>query len=88
MTTPAILFVLITGFIGGFQHFTIPWLITQGGPNNATEFIAVFLYRNAFIHLRMGKASALAWILFVAVVALSILLFKTSRYWVHYASEE
>lgn len=88
LTTPAILFVLITGFIGGFQNFTIPWLITQGGPNNATEFISIFLYRNAFIHLRMGKASALAWILFVAVVALSILLFKTSRYWVHYASED
>ncbi len=88
MTTPAILFVLITGLIGGFQFFTIPWLITQGGPNNATEFIAVFLYRNAFIHLRMGKASALAWILFVGVVALSILVFKTSRHWVHYASED
>ena len=88
MTTPAILFVLITGFIGGFQNFTIPWLITQGGPNNATEFISIFLYRNAFIHLRMGKASALAWILFVAVVALSILVFKTSHHWVHYASED
>jgi multiple sugar transport system permease protein len=88
MTTPAILFVLITSFIGGFQFFTIPWLITQGGPNNATEFIAVFLYRNAFIHLRMGKASALAWILFIGVVALSIFVFKTSHYWVHYASED
>jgi multiple sugar transport system permease protein len=88
MTTPAILFVLITGFIGGFQNFTLPWLITQGGPNNATEFISVFLYRNAFVHLRMGKASALAWILFVAVVTLSIVLFRTSRNWVHYASEE
>jgi multiple sugar transport system permease protein len=88
MTTPAILFVLITGFIYGFQNFTVPWLITRGGPNNATEFISVFLYRNAFVHLRMGKASALAWILFIAVVALSIVLFKTSRHWVHYASEE
>jgi multiple sugar transport system permease protein len=88
MTTPAVLFVLITGFIYGFQNFTVPWLVTQGGPNNATEFISIFLYRNAFIHLRMGKASALAWILFVIVVIFSILLFKSSRHWVHYATEE
>jgi multiple sugar transport system permease protein len=88
MTTPAILFVLVTGFIYGFQNFTVPWLMTQGGPNNATEFISIFLYRNAFIHLRMGKASALAWILFVAVVVFAVALFKSSRYWVHYAAEE
>ena len=88
LTTPAILFVVITGFIYGFQNFTVPWLITQGGPNNATEFMSIFLYRNAFVHLRMGKASALAWILFVAVVIFAILLFKSQRYWVHYSSEE
>ena len=88
MTTPAILFVLVTGLIFGFQNFTIPWLITQGGPNNATEFFSVFLYRNAFIFLRMGKASALAWILFVSVVVIAVVVFKTSRYWVHYASED
>jgi multiple sugar transport system permease protein len=88
MTTPAILFVLITGFIGGFQNFTTPWLITQGGPNNATEFMSIFLYRNAFIHLRMGKASALAWIMFIAVAAFAIILFKSSSRWVHYASED
>jgi multiple sugar transport system permease protein len=88
MTTPAILFVLITGFIGGFQNFTTPWLITQGGPNNATEFMSIFLYRNAFVHLRMGKASALAWILFVAVAVFSVVLFWSSNRWVHYTSED
>jgi len=88
LTTPAIMFVLTTGFIFGFQVFTIPWLMTQGGPNNATEFIAVFLYRNAFVNLRMGKASALAWMLFVVVVIFAVSLFKSSRYWVHYSSDE
>lgn len=88
MTTPAILFVLITGFIFGFQNFTTPWLITQGGPNNATEFMSIFLYRNAFVFLRMGKASALAWILFVVVAIFAVILFKSSGRWVHYSSEE
>lgn len=88
LTTPAILFVLTTGFIFGFQVFTIPWLMTRGGPNNSTEFIAVFLYRNGFVNLRMGKASALAWILFVVVVIFALLLFWSSRYWVHYTSDD
>lgn len=88
MTTPAILFVLTTGFIFGFRVFTIPWLMTRGGPNNATEFISVFLYRNAFQNLRMGKASALAWILFVVVIIFAAILFWSSRYWVHYSSDD
>ena len=88
MTTPAILFVLTTGFIFGFRVFTIPWLMTAGGPNNATEFISVFLYRNAFQNLRMGKASALAWILFAVVIVFAAVLFWSSRYWVHYASDD
>ena len=88
LTTPAIMFVLTTGFIFGFRVFTIPWLMTGGGPNNATEFISVFLYRNAFQNLRMGKASALAWILFIVVVLFAAILFWSSKYWVHYTSDD
>ncbi|MEM7531970.1 MAG: sugar ABC transporter permease, partial [Chloroflexota bacterium] len=87
MTTPVILFNLVIGFIYGFQNFTLPWLLTAGGPNNATEFYSLFLYRNAFMFFRMGKASALAWILFVVIVIFTIVLFRTSNRWVHYASE-
>jgi multiple sugar transport system permease protein len=76
MCTPVILFNLVTGFIYGFQEFTLPWLITHGGPNQATEFYAVHLYRNAFVYLRMGKASALAWILFVIILIFTYFLFK------------
>ena len=85
MCTPVILFNLIMGFIGGFQNFTLPWLLTGGGPNQATEFYALFLYRQAFNYMRMGKASALAWILFIAIVVFTVALFKSSARWVYYA---
>jgi multiple sugar transport system permease protein len=87
MTTPVILFNLVIGLIYGFQNFTLPWLLTAGGPNNATELYTLFLYRNAFQYLRMGKASALAWILFVVIVVFTILLFRSSNRWVYYGGE-
>ena len=87
LTTPVILFNLIMSFIGGFQQFVFPWLLTGGGPNQATELYALHLYRNAFVYLRMGKASALAWILFVVIVLFTYVLFKTSARWVYYGGE-
>lgn len=87
MCTPVILFNLVMGFIGGFQNFTLPWLLTNGGPAQATEFYAVHLYRNAFSYLRMGKASALAWILFIIIVTFTVILFKSSGRWVYYGGE-
>lgn len=87
MCTPAILFNLIMGFIDGFQNFTLPWLLTRGGPGNATELYALYLYRNAFEYLRMGKASALAWILFLIILFFTAVLFKTSARWVYYGGE-
>jgi multiple sugar transport system permease protein len=87
MCTPVILFNLIMAFIGGFQNFTLPWLLTTGGPNQATEFITLYLYRNAFMYLRMGLASAMAWLLFIVIVIFTILLFKTSARWVYYGGE-
>ena len=86
MCTPVILFNLVIAFIYGFQNFTLPWLLTRGGPNFATELYTIFLYRNAFQYLRMGKASALAWILFVVIVIFTIILFRTSNRWVYYGS--
>ena len=88
MCTPVILFSLIMGFIGGFQNFVLPWLLTSGGPNQATEFYSVYLYRNAFSYFRMGKASALAWILFVIIVTFTVILFKSSARWVYYGGGE
>jgi multiple sugar transport system permease protein len=87
MCTPVILFNLIMGFIDGFQSFTLPWLLTGGGPSNSTEFYALYLYRNAFVYLRMGKASAMAWILFLVIIFFTFTLFKTSARWVYYGGE-
>ncbi|MEZ4863270.1 MAG: sugar ABC transporter permease [Caldilineaceae bacterium] len=85
MVSPVILFNAVLSFIGGFQYFTLPWLLTQGGPNQATEFYSLFLYRNAFIYLRMGKANALAWLLFVVIIVFTGLLFRLSGRYVYYA---
>ena len=88
MCTPVILFNMVIAFIYGFQNFTLPWLLTQGGPNSSTELYTLFLYRNAFEYLRMGKASALAWILFVVIVIFTIILFRTSERWVYYGNAD
>mgnify|MGYP001092676611 FL=1 len=87
MCSPVILFNLVMAFIAGFQNFNLPWLLTQGGPNRSMEFFAIYLYRNAFIHLRMGKASALAWILFIVIILFTVALFRSSARWVYYGSE-
>ena len=87
MTTPAILFVLLTGMIAMFQYFTLGWLLTEGGPNEATEFYSIYLYRNAFQYFKMGYASALAWILFIVILIFTLLIFRSSDRWVHYSGE-
>ncbi len=87
MTTPAILFVSLTGMIGMFQYFTQGWLLTEGGPNQATEFYSLYLYRNAFQFFKMGYASALAWILFIVILIFTLLVFRSSGRWVYYAGE-
>ncbi len=87
MTSPIILFNLIIGFVNGFQEFTVPWLLTQGGPMRSTEFLLIFLYRSAFIDFRMGKASAVAWVIVVIIVIFTVILFRTSAKWVYYGGE-
>jgi multiple sugar transport system permease protein len=95
MISPAVLFNLIIGVIGSFQVFTQAYVMTgsaqpgsEGGPNNATLFIVLYLYKKAFQELKMGYASALAWILFIIVVILTIVQFQLSRQWVYYEAGE
>jgi len=87
MCTPAILFVTLTGLIGMFQYFTLGWLLTQGAPNNTTEFYSMYLYRNAFRYFKMGYASALAWFLFLIIVVSTVAIFRSSARWVYYGGE-
>ena len=85
MLTPTIFFVLITGLIGAFQIFESAYIMTGGGPNYTTYFFGLNIYFTAFKSLRLAYASTLAWILFAIIVALTILVFGTSRRWVFYA---
>lgn len=85
MCTPSILFVLITGLIGWFQYFTLPFIMTQGGPMQSTNVYAYYLYQNAFQFFKMGYASALSWILFLIIVVFTFIAFRSSARWVYYA---
>ena len=84
MVTPAMFFNVVLGFIGTFQVFTVAFVITNGGPANATLFYALYLYQMAFVNLRMGYAAALAWILFLIILAVTIVQLVTARLWVYY----
>lgn len=85
LLTPSLFFSFITGIIGSFQVFAQAFIMTGGGPNNATMFYMLNLYKRAFESLEMGYASALAWILFVIILILTLLQFRLSK-WVHYES--
>lgn len=84
LITPVIFFNLVMSIIASFQTFTNAFIITQGGPNYASYFYIYYLFQNAFQYFRMGYASAQAWILFVIVMALTIIAFGSQRYWVYY----
>jgi multiple sugar transport system permease protein len=88
MCTPVILFNFIMGIISAFQDFTLPFVLTGGGPMKSTEFYVVNLYRNAFVQFSLGKASAMAWILFMIILVLSVILFRTSARWVYYGGDK
>jgi len=86
MISPVIFFNLVTGVIWTFQEFTRVYVMTGGGPSNSTLFFGLYLYRNAFRYFEMGYASALAWVLLLVILTLTIILFKTARWWVYYES--
>jgi len=77
-------FNLVLGIIGALQVFTEAWVLTEGGPNNSTLLLSVYLYRNAFEFLKMGYASAIAWVMFMIVLLLTLAVFKSAPMWVHY----
>ncbi|MGP4038594.1 carbohydrate ABC transporter permease [Gracilibacillus sp. D59] len=88
LLTPVIFFNLVMQTIGGFMTFTQSYLITKGGPMDETLFYAVYLYETAFQFLRMGYASAMAWLLLVVIAIITLILFKTSNQWVFYETKE
>lgn len=84
LLTPYIFFNLIMGLIATLQIFTQSFIMTQGGPVDSTLFYAYHLFNNAFRFLQMGYASALGWLLFLAVFGLTLLQLRLSNRWVHY----
>ena len=84
MMTPLILFNLVMGIIGGLQVFVVAFVMTGGGPSNASLFYMLHLYRNAFEYFRLGYGSSLALILFLYIIVLSALVFRSSTAWVYY----
>ncbi|ETT62469.1 sugar ABC transporter permease [Paenibacillus sp. FSL H8-0457] len=87
MMTPTIFFNLIMGIINGFQVFSQAYVMTNGGPNNASLFYVFYLYREAFQFSRMGSASAIAWVLFAIIMVLTYVVFRTSNKWVYYEGD-
>lgn len=85
--SPILWFSLLTNIISGLQSFTSAYLMTSGGPNNATMFYALYLYNNAFKYHKMGKACAMAWILFVIIMILSAFVVKVTSPMVYYENE-
>jgi len=84
LLTPALFFNLIIAIIGAFQVFTQAYIMTEGGPNYATLFYVLYLYRMAFENFRMGYASAMAWVLFLIILVFTLLQFRVSERWVFY----
>ena len=88
MISPVLFFTLVMGLIGSFQYFTQPLVMWPGGaPGDSALFYALYLFQNAFLYLRMGYASAQAWLLFIVIVATTLLVFRSTRRFVYYAGE-
>lgn len=95
MISPAVFFSVVINLIGSFQVFTQAFVMTgtaqpgtEGGPDNATLFMVLYLYKKAFQDFRMGYASALAWILFFLILLFTLLQKRLSRRWVYYEAGE
>lgn len=84
MMSPVIFFNLVMGIIGALQTFDIAFIATAGGPAYSTYFYMLHLFTQAFQALKMGYASALAWILFIYIMILTVLVFRFGAAWVFY----
>jgi multiple sugar transport system permease protein len=88
LISPTVLFATIVGVINALQIFDQPYIMTAGGPGNATNTVVMQLYEAGFQNLKFGYASAIAVFLFVAVLVLTALQFRLSRRWVYYAGAD
>jgi len=87
MISPAVLFNVITGMISIIQLFDLPYILTSGGPSYSSYTWAMFIYDNAFKYMKMGYASAAAWLLFLVTLGLTLMIFTLSRNKIYYGGE-
>ncbi|MCM0647308.1 sugar ABC transporter permease [Clostridium swellfunianum] len=87
LITPTIFFNLITTVIGGFQMFTLSYIMTNGGPGTSTYYFGYYLYNKAFSDYQMGMASAMSWLLLAITMLITWIIFKSSKRWVFYLGE-
>ena len=88
LLTPVIFFNLIMQMVQAFQEFNGPYIITQGGPLKSTYLLPLYIYDEAFKRFDMGYASAIAWVLFVIIMVLTLIAFWSSKKWVFYAGDK
>ena len=84
MMSSTIFFTFIIGVINSFQIFTQVYVLTNGGPDNSTLFYVLYMYQRSFQAFKMGYASALAWVLFLLILAITLIQFKLAGRWVYY----
>jgi multiple sugar transport system permease protein len=90
MITPILFYNLVLALIGAFQQFTAGYIIgnSRGDPNGATMFYNLYLYKTSFSFMDMGYGATLAWVMFVVVLIITIILFQTQNRWVYYGGGE
>lgn len=88
MISPTIFFNVIMGVIGTFQYFTQAYVMTEGGPMNSTLFYNLYLYQKAYKDFEMGYASAMAWIMFIIIMILTLFIIRSSSFWVYYQNDD
>ncbi len=88
MISPTIFFNVVMAVISSFQYFTQAFVMTEGGPLNSTLFYNLYLYTKAYKELKMGYAAALAWIMFVIILFFTLLVIKSSSFWVYYQNDD
>ena len=88
LISPVIFYNLVTQLVQAFQEFNGPYIITQGGPRNATTLISLIVYNSAFSEYKVGMSSAMAWIMFIITTIFTIIAFTSQRHWVYYSDEE
>jgi oligogalacturonide transport system permease protein len=88
LLTPVIFFNLVMQMVQAFQEFNGPYIITQGGPLKSTYLLPLYIYEEAFKKFNMGYASAIAWVLFVIIMVLTLVAFWSSKKWVFYAGDK